>query len=328
VLERSHSSFTHGAGHEPSLGAAAANSAASQAEVEGIVTNSPVMQQVVLFAQRVAGVDSNVLILGESGVGKGMLANLIHRAGKRKNLPLIKISCGAIPETLLESELFGYESGAFTGARKEGKRGLFEVAAGGTVFLDEIGELPLSLQSKLLNVLQDRCFMRVGGSKIISTRARIIAATNRNLERQVQEGYFREDLYYRLNVIPLLIPPLRERRMDILPLINHFLNLYCGHYEFERKLSKVTLKYLTKYDWPGNVRELQNTLEFLVVMAPGKVIMSEQLPDKIRRAVDARLVPGRKKNRICLKEALEDYERTLIARALDEYDTLREAADY
>ncbi|NPV29533.1 MAG: sigma 54-interacting transcriptional regulator [Firmicutes bacterium] len=299
-------------------------------ELKEIITRSAAMRSVLTSALRVAQVDSTVLILGESGVGKDMLARLIHRAGKRRDRPFVKISCGAIPESLLESELFGYEGGAFTGARKEGKPGLFEQAADGTIFLDEIGELSLNLQVKLLNVLQDRNFLRVGGVKPIPTNARVIAATNRDLEAQVKEGAFRADLYYRLSVIPLVIPPLRARRGDILPLVRHFQELFCKRYGFKRRITPAALNYLIRYDWPGNVRELQNVMEFLVVMTPGEVIDVEHLPEKIVENVQGGRVspkaPVPEKAR--LKEALEEYERALISRALAEHETLREAAEY
>jgi transcriptional regulator with PAS, ATPase and Fis domain len=298
-------------------------------ELKEIVSRSAAMRRVLISALRVAQVDSTVLILGESGVGKDMLARLIHQAGKRGDRPFVKISCGAIPENLLESELFGYESGAFTGARKEGKPGLFEQAADGTVFLDEIGELPLTLQVKLLNVLQDRNFLRVGGVKPVPTTARVVAATNRDLELQVKEGNFRADLFYRLNVIPLLIPPLRERRGDLLPLINHFLELFCERHGFKRSLAPAALNYLIKYDWPGNVRELQNVMEFLVVMTPDEIIDVEHLPEKIVESIRGAefTVRSLAPENVRLKDALEEYERDLINRALEGHETLREAAE-
>jgi transcriptional regulator with PAS, ATPase and Fis domain len=291
----------------------------------GLVTRSPELKQLAASALRVARVDSTVLLLGESGVGKGMFAQLICRLGERRNLPLVKIACGAIPDNLMESELFGYESGAFTGARREGKKGLLEQAGEGTVLLDEVGELSPLLQVKLLNVLQDREFTRVGGLKPISTNARILAATNRNLEEAVRQGNFREDLYYRLNVIPLVIPPLRERRSDILPLINHFLQHYCQRYHLTRSISPVAINYLLRYDWPGNVRELQNLIEFLVVMSPETLISEQQLPDKILKSAKrpTALQPVKKK----LKDALEEYESNFIRQAIEDHDSLRAAAE-
>lgn len=242
-------------------------------------------------------------------------------------LPFVKISCGAIPEHLLESELFGYEAGAFTGACKKGKPGLFEVAANGTVFLDEVAELPLSLQVKLLNVLQDKTFMRVGGIKEISTNARIIAATNKDLEEQVRKGAFRADLYYRLNVIPIVIPPLRARRGDILPLVSHFLRVFNERYGFKRTISPEALDCLVKYDWPGNVRELQNVIEFLVVMTEDDVIEIHNLPQNIVESVEGKGTAKSTSGKMTLKDALEEYERSLITRVLIEQGTLKEAAD-
>jgi len=297
-------------------------------KLKEIITRSIAMQSVLLSALRVAQVDSTVLILGESGVGKGLLAKLVHNAGKRRGRPFVKVSCGAIPENLLESELFGYEGGAFTGARKEGKPGLFEQAGDGTIFLDEVGELPLGLQVKLLNVLQDRSFLRVGGINPIPTNAKIVAATNRDLELLVKEGTFRADLFYRLHVIPLVIPPLRARRGDVLPLIHHFLRVFCNRHGFKRTLTSDALDCLTKYDWPGNVRELQNVMEFLVVMAPGEIVDLEHLPGKFTGGVKGEGIgAGASLQKARLKDALEEYERDLIFRALAEHDTLREAAE-
>jgi len=296
-------------------------------ELASVVSRSAAMRRVLSSALRVAQVDSTVLILGESGVGKDMIARLIHKVSKRRDRPFVKISCGAIPEHLLESELFGYEGGAFTGAKREGKPGLFELAEDGTVFLDEVGELPLSLQVKLLNVLQDRTFMRVGGLKPIPAKARVIAATNKDLENLVKEGRFREDLFYRLHVIPIEIPPLRARRGDILPLIQHFLKSFNERYGFQRTLTPAALDFLMKYDWPGNVRELQNVIEFLVVMSQGEVIDVGDLPPKIVGSVRGIVQKPKDSGRLSLREAVEEYERELITRALREHGTLREAAE-
>lgn len=208
-----------------------------QMKTEDVVVHSPEMKKIVTLATRVAPVDSTVLIQGESGVGKGVFSKLIHNNSRRKNGPFIKIDCGSIPESLLESELFGYEKGAFTGASKEGKIGLIELANGGTLFLDEIGEVPLNLQVKLLRVLQDREIVRVGGNSAIPVDIRIIAATNRELETMVKEKSFREDLYYRLNVVPIFIPPLRERKGDIQPLVVNSLDKFNRKYKFEKKLN-------------------------------------------------------------------------------------------
>ncbi|RSK49221.1 sigma-54 interaction domain-containing protein [Bacillus canaveralius] len=232
-----------------------------------IIFNSRDMEKVFDLAERVAQVDSTVLILGESGVGKEVIANYIHRSSNRDDKPFIKINCGAIPEDLLESELFGYEKGAFTGANREGKMGLFEAANEGSLFLDEIGEMSLQLQVKLLRVLQEQEVMRIGGTKSIGVNVRIITATNKNLKEEIKKGKFREDLYYRLNVVPLLIPPLRKRREDILPLVIHFVDYFNRKYNKNKTFAPALMDILQQYDWPGNVRELQNIVERLVVIS-------------------------------------------------------------
>lgn len=298
-----------------------------QEEIKKFITRSVAMQSILATALKVSQVDSTILLLGESGVGKGVLARLIQKISKRKNDPFVKISCGAIPEQLLESELFGFDGGSFTGARKNGKPGLFEVAGNGTLFMDEIAELPLSLQVKLLNVLQDRTFMRVGGIKEIPTHARIIAATNKSLEEQVKNGLFRSDLYYRLHVVPIVIPPLRERRGDILPLANHFIECFNKQYGFHHALNSDILYCFAKYDWPGNVRELQNVIEYLVVMSQEDEIDVHLLPKNILESAN---LPGLLQEcsaKTKLKEALEEYERELITSVLAKHETLKDAAD-
>ncbi|MEG1584348.1 MAG: sigma 54-interacting transcriptional regulator, partial [Anaerovorax sp.] len=221
---------------------------------EGLIAASPAMYNVLQLIKRLAAVDSTVLITGESGVGKGLVANLLHNNGTRREFPFVKVNCGAIPENLIESELFGYERGAFTGSRNEGKKGLFEVAEKGTIFLDEISELPLNMQVKLLQVIQEREFTKVGGITSIPTNVRIISATNRDLLSLVHEKKFREDLYYRLNVVPLGVPPLRERTEDILPLIKITLNENNTKLRDHKELDHTALAMLMKYTWPGNVR--------------------------------------------------------------------------
>ncbi len=275
-----------------------------------LVANSPQMRELLNLALRVAAVDSTVLVHGESGVGKELVAELIHSNSKRKDQPFIKINCGAIPETLLESELFGYEAGAFTGASKTGKIGLFELAAGGILFLDEIGELPLNLQVKLLRVLQDREIVRIGGGQPIKVDTRILAGTNRNLQEMVDLKQFRLDLYYRLNVIPIRVPPLRERKEDIPVLANHFLNIFCGKYAMTKRLDRKVMDFLVENLWPGNVRELENLIERLVVTSPGVLIGVEDLPAHFTNKVasgDCELVP--------LREAVEKTERELLQKA-------------
>ncbi|MCL6635625.1 MAG: sigma 54-interacting transcriptional regulator [Peptococcaceae bacterium] len=242
------------------------------------VCNSPQMRKVIDLAVRVARVDSTVLLLGDSGVGKEVVARLIHKAGCRSKLPFIRINCGAIPENLLESELFGYEGGAFTGARREGKPGLIELAHRGTLFLDEIAELPPALQVKLLTVIQEKVVTRLGGTRPFQVDLRIIAATNRNLQAMVEQGRFRADLYYRLNVIPIVIPPLRERKDDIPFLISHFLQKFNEKHHQTKSIDAAAMDILCTYSWPGNVRELENLIERLVVVTPGDTIGPRDLP--------------------------------------------------
>jgi transcriptional regulator with PAS, ATPase and Fis domain len=234
-------------------------------EPVNIITESEAMKRVIEFADIIKNTNSSVMITGETGVGKGVIASYIHETSRRADGRLISISCGAIPENLLESELFGYESGAFTGADKKGKPGLIELSSGGTLFLDEISELPRMLQVKILSFIQSKKIMRVGGTEEIHVDTRIIAACNKSLEEEVQNGTFRSDLYYRINVIPIKIPPLRERKEDLMALASHFLDYYCGKYNRSMKFSEETLDYIKSYNWPGNVRELENYVERMVV---------------------------------------------------------------
>ncbi len=294
----------------------------------GIVAESPASKNLVDLAVRVAQVDSTVLLCGESGVGKDVLAKLIHNLSKRHDKPFVSVNCGAIPEHLLESELFGYEKGAFSGADRAGKPGLFEEAAGGTLFLDEVGELPLKLQVKLLKVLQEQRCRRLGSVKTVDLDIRILAATNRDLKQMVSEGRFREDLFYRLYVVPIEIPPLRERREDILPLALRFLKTYNKKYEVSRTLGHELLRELETADWPGNVRELQNVIERLVVTADTEVLEPRHLPRSMHgRRQDSSVPPavwvaeGMK-----LREARDEVERQLIKKALAQAGNTREAA--
>lgn len=280
-----------------------------------IISKSAIMQRILILAGKVAGVDSTVLIEGESGVGKGVVALKIHQLSKRSQYPFITINCGAIPENLMESELFGYEGGSFSGAKKEGKKGLFEMGSTGTIFLDEISELPLNLQVKLLDVIQDRRLRRVGGTAFIEVNARIIAATNRDIPRLVKERKFREDLYYRLNVVPLVVPPLRHRKEDIPVLIDHFLESFQEKYTLHKKMAPKTLELLLNYNWPGNVRELENLVERVVVTVDASEILPLHLPDYILHAdgsAEKVFVMD-----ICpLKDATEELERQLLNKAL------------
>ncbi|WP_313232157.1 sigma-54 interaction domain-containing protein [Tissierella praeacuta] len=254
-------------------------SSKDKAKNNNIIYNSEKMDKIIDLALRVAKVDSTVLIEGESGVGKGVLSYFLHNNSLRYNKPFIKINCGAIPENLLESELFGYEKGSFTGANKEGKVGLIQLADKGTLFLDEIGELPLNLQVKLLNVIQNRELTKVGGTNIIPVDIRIIAATNRNLQDMIKNKTFREDLYYRLNVVPITIPPLRERKEDIPPLILNFLNRFNEKYNYNKKISPEAMKILLCYNWSGNIREVENLIERLVVTTNDNIINKQDIID-------------------------------------------------
>jgi two-component system, NtrC family, response regulator AtoC len=246
-----------------------------------IIGNSPAIQQVLQTVQKIGPTDSTVLITGETGVGKELIAKAIHSSSHRRNDTFVKVNCAAIPETLLESELFGYERGAFTGAVTS-KPGRFEIAHKGTVFLDEIGEIPLHLQAKLLNVLQDRAFERLGGVKTIKVDLRIIAATNIDLQTAVQSGKFRSDLFYRLNVVPIHIPPLRERKDDLIPLVDYFFKKFTIKYQKIIHILPEVIAAFSNYDWPGNVRELENVIERLVVMSETDKLSLDQLPAEIR----------------------------------------------
>jgi DNA-binding NtrC family response regulator len=245
-----------------------------------IVGESSAMKKVFSLVERISASDSTVLILGESGTGKELVATALHYQSNRKGKPLIRVNCAALPEGLIESELFGHEKGAFTGAVRR-KPGRFELADGGTIFLDEIGDVPLSTQSKILRVIQERQFERIGGTATLTVDVRIIAATNRNLEEEVRAGRFREDLYYRLNVIPLALPPLRERREDIPGLIEFFMDKYRKKLSKNVRLSGETVEALLAYDYPGNVRELENAIERCVTLSGSNVIGKEELPDTV-----------------------------------------------
>ncbi len=277
--------------------------------IEGMVAESPAMQSIVSTAMKVAATSATVLITGDSGAGKEVLARAIHNNSEAKAGPFVKVNCGAIPDTLLESELFGYEKGAFTNASPTGKSGIFEIAMGGTLFLDEIGEIPLALQAKLLGVLQDMKFTRVGGTKEIDLGARVIAATNRELEEMIKHGQFRKDLFYRINVVSLKIPPLSARKGDIFPLAHHFLRRFNEKYKTYNTLSPQLVNALIDYNWPGNVREMENLIERLVVLAPNEQLTREMLPESIIGKADATLEipPGSD-----LKRMLADVESRIL----------------
>ncbi len=292
---------------------------------EGIIANSPGMLNVIQMVERLAPLDTTVLITGESGSGKGVIAKLLHEIGNRKGQPFIQINCGAIPANLLESELFGYERGAFTGSRKEGKKGLFEAAKKGTVFLDEIGELPLNLQVKILQVIQEKAVQRVGGLDSIPIDVRIISATNRNLEEMVKEGRFREDLFYRLNVVPIVVPPLRNRPEDIVPMIRSFLLKNNKKFSENKTMDAAAMSILLKYSWPGNVRELENIIERLVITTKGSIIGPENLPGYI--AEDTREAGALSISKSSsLQETLDAVEKQILMDARSRHKTTREIA--
>lgn len=291
-----------------------------------IIAQSKKMRKVIDLAYRVAYVDSTVLLLGESGVGKDLIAKIIHKASPRNESGLfLKINCGAIPENLLESELFGYETGAFTGANKEGKAGYFEFVHKGTLFLDEIGDLPKNLQVKLLSVIQDQKVTRVGGIKPKEIDVRILAATNKNLEEMVKKGLFREDLFYRLNVLPITIPPLRERKEDILLIIQHYTDYFNKKYNLNVKFSKTAIEILSKYDWPGNVRELANLVERLIIIDQETVITPEHIPPKYHQACEPITLEYNYQTKT-LKDAIEEFENRFIAQMIKRCGSREEAA--
>ncbi len=293
-----------------------------------IVGQAPAVRRAIELAQNVANTSATVLITGESGTGKELIANLIHYNSGRENKPFVKINCGAIPETLLESELFGHEKGAFTDAREQ-RQGRFEEADGGSLFLDEIGEMSLQAQVRLLRVLQDGEFTRVGGKKVIKADVRVIAATNADLEQAIANGTFRKDLFYRLSVFPISLPPLRERFEDIHPLVIHFLDGYKEKSgRFVSGISKEAMRALVNYEWPGNVRELENAIERAVIIASGRQIEIDDLPDAIARTASDAFAHARMERAVAagsnrgfafevvLPSAMDDIERQVITATL------------
>ena len=289
-----------------------------------MVVEDEAMIKVLTLAKRIAKVDSTALLLGETGVGKDEVAHFIHNNSDRRDHNFVAVNCGAITESLFESELFGYEPHAFTGASNKRKAGFFEVADHGTLFLDEIGELSMAMQTKLLRVLQSHTFIRVGGNEPIYTDVRIIAATNSNLEEMVKERKFREDLYYRLSVIPIHIPPLRERRNDIIPLAQHFLRVFNQKYGFNKKLSSSAYYLLLSNHWEGNVRQLRNVIEQSVIITDSDVITPEFVP--IKADVPA-LFPTDISISGGLKEMLEQVELQYLNEYYAKYNNIRDAAE-
>lgn len=291
-------------------------------EAHGMIAHSKAFKNTITFAQKIAKTNSTVLIQGESGTGKGILARYIHHVSNRKDKPFLVINCAAIPEKLLESELFGYTKGAFTGADPSGKIGLLEAANNGTVFLDEIGDISLVLQAKLLQVIQDKEFIPIGGQEKKKVNIRFIAATNRDLEKSIEAGQFREDLYYRLNVIDIVLPPLRERKEDITPLIYYFLNKFNKEYGTNKLISQKCLDVLTNYFWPGNIRQLENLMEKLVIVS-NSIIDIHDLPEtfeqkkKIKIQLEAPLT---------MDEAVEQVKQLMIKKSYEKHKSSRKVA--
>ena len=279
---------------------------------QSYISQNKDLQKTLSLAAKVANTNCTILIQGENGVGKEVMAKCIHNASSRKERPMIKVNCASIPENLLESELFGYEEGAFTGARKGGKLGKFELANKGTILLDEIGDMSLTMQSKLLRVLQEKELERVGGTKTIKLDVRVIAATNRNLEEMVEKNEFRSDLYYRLHVVPIHIPALRYRREDIMPLVRYFIERNGG--DESTDLTPGAARMLEEYGWPGNVRELQNVIEYAMIVKTGDILEIKDFPQYLRGdgAEDGPAEDGPCR----LKDAVERLEKSMMQRAL------------
>jgi TyrR family helix-turn-helix protein len=299
----------------------------SLGDVDDFVSVSFQIKQIFELAENIKDVLSTVMLYGETGVGKDVIAKYIHNNSIRRHNPFICINCSAIPEQLLETELFGYTGGAFTDARKTGKKGLFEMAQEGTLFLDEVGDMSLALQAKLLRVLENRTVIPVGDHREIPIDVRIIAATNKNLEAMVQEKMFREDLYYRLNILPIQIPPLRERPDDIIPLCLFYLKKFCKQYNRTVNLSQEVMDMLEKYYWPGNVRELKNIIERLVVTCKtGEVKKSDltfHLTSQSMAVADNDIIV---KNIIPLDQAVSIVEKQILAKARTKYGSCRKIA--
>lgn len=280
---------------------------------QSYITQNAELKRTLGLASKVADTNCTVLIQGESGVGKEVMAKCIHKASRRGDRPMVKVNCASVPENLLESELFGYEEGAFTGARKGGKMGKFELANKSTILLDEIGDMSLTMQAKLLRVLQERELERVGGNKVIKLDVRVIASTNRNLEEMVERKEFRSDLYYRLHVVPINILPLRERREDVMPLVRYYINYYDGDDSID--LTPGATRILEEYDWPGNVRELQNVIEYAMIVKSGNIIEIKDLPQYLREGIYED--DKEEKGPVKLKDAIEVLEHKMIREALE-----------
>lgn len=287
-----------------------------------IVTRDEKMLKLLYNAQKVASIDVTVMIYGETGVGKDELAKFIHKNSKRSGNHFIKVNCGAFSQSLLESELFGYEGGSFTGAKQSGKIGIFEIADKGTIFLDEIGDMPFDMQVKLLRVLQNAEIIRVGSNKPIKIDVRIIAATNKNLSDMVRTNEFREDLYYRLNVIPIKIPALRDRIADIQPLVLHFIKEYNQKYGFNKKITNNAIRKLENYNWPGNVRELRNIMERLVILNKTDLIDEDDIYYK-----NSNIIRFKPEDEVNLDEEVEKFEYNYMKIFYEKYKSVRKASD-
>jgi len=301
--------------------------AQSRVIFKDIIGHGTAMRKIFKIVEKVANSDTTIMLNGETGTGKGLIARAIHKASHRRDQPFVQINCGATPEGLLESEFFGYRRGAFTGATAD-KAGKFEIAKGGTIFLDEIGDMSADLQVKVLRVLEEGEFERVGGNETIKTDARIIAATHRDLEEEVQKGNFREDLFYRLYVIPIMLPTLKERKSDISYLVTYFIEQFTDKKNASlAKFSDDAMKILVNYSWPGNVRELKNLIERLVVLHEGEHILPADLPKKVR--VEGRGAAQRKDSRgegISFNTAVSEFEKALIISALDKTNWVKNQA--
>jgi PAS domain S-box-containing protein len=296
---------------------------------QNIIAENEAMRQVLRMAVKIAKMEaSNILLLGESGTGKGLLAKFIHQNSKRNQKPFIQINCAALPENLLEAELFGYEKGAFTGAREDGKAGLFELAQNGTLFLDEIGDLPFAVQAKLLKYLDDHIIMRLGSTKPIMVDCIVIAATNRDLETLTQEKKFRDDLFFRLNTFTMQIPPLRERPEDIFEMIRHYLEMYNEEYGLQRRISAKMVKVLQSYPFPGNVRELKNILKMAVVMSDTVLIDETILRNLEGKTAFQSLTTFKNRKIAGLNQEIMAFEKQILKRAMALCRTTRELAGY
>ena len=289
-----------------------------------IVAESLLMKHVLQKAERIGKIDATVLIQGESGTGKEMIADYIYKNGSRQDKAFIKVNCAAIPETLIESELFGYEKGSFTGAERSGKMGLFEAADGGTIFLDEIGDLPISMQAKLLRFMQDKEIRRVGSNEVKTVDVKIIAASNIDLKQAMDRGEFREDLYYRLNVASIEVPPLRSRKEDIRPLARLFVDIFNNKYGMNKSIQSDAFPILEEYNWPGHIRELRNTIERVMINHDGNAITRFQLYRQINGATPEAVVAP---EGLSLKEIMDRYEQEILMQYYEKYKSGKEIAN-